>query len=308
MLRYFSLLFICFFLFIKLGAQAPWQGISLPAGFRFNTETFINLIIEQEFMGIRYSTQMDVHTLMNERVKGMNPDSSYIISASYRKMDISVTSILINMEVNSESLTPGDSLSLLLRSMTDKEFTIILSRRGEILGITGLDSLITASAAAGSLAPQPQQEFAMNLVQSIGEEAVKDNYRSNSAFYPGRAVRPKDQWNYQTSIIKSGIPMMTDSRVRLKDLSRDLIFLTSEARLSALNSNGNAEGSPGYEIKGTEICEKKIDNNTGLILESVSSVNIEGMINTPSKESPEQTDQMPFSINSRCTIRCSRLK
>jgi hypothetical protein len=308
MRRNFSLLFTGLFLFFGLGAQSPWNGISLPPDYRFNTETFINLIIEQEFMGIRYSTQMDVHTLMNERVKGINPDSSYIISASYRKMDISVTSILVTMEVNSESISPGDSLSVLLRSITDKEFTIIMSRHGEILEINGLDSLIAASASSGHLAPQPQQEFTMNLIQSIGEEAVIDNYRSNPAFYPGRTVKPKDQWNYETGIVKSGIPMLTDSRVRFKEAGRDMAFLTSEARLSALKSTEEAEETPGYEIKGTEICEKKIDNGTGLMLESVNSLNIEGMINTPSKENPGQTDQMPFSINSRCTIRCSRIK
>jgi len=111
-------------------SQGIKLSLQLPEGYRFTTETSVNLIVEQEFMGIRYNTQMEIATVLHLQVNGMDSDTSYVLSASYQKMDIRVSSILINMEVSTEWKNSQDSLSSVLRSMLGKEFSILLSDKG----------------------------------------------------------------------------------------------------------------------------------------------------------------------------------
>lgn len=293
-------------------SQGIRLAINIPVGYRFNTEASVDLGVEQEFMGIRYNTQMEIITLMSLAVKGVDADSNYILSASYQKMNIRVTSVLINMEVSSESLNPVDSLSLILRNLRGKEFRIILNRKGEIIDIAGLDEMIREITLSSGLPTSQKIEFTQNLIQSLGKEALQDNYRSNSSFYPDHNVKEMDQWEFGLTIMKNGIPMMLNSDIRLKDISKNKGILVSEGRISSqrnyLDQGSILSPDQTYYLTGSEVSEIKIDLKTGLILESIVSQNVTGSIKTVSEENKDQVILIPFKISSRSTILTSPVK
>jgi hypothetical protein len=297
---------VLLFVFSSVDAQRTRLALNLPAGYKYTTETSANLIVEQEYMGIRYNTQMVISTSMNLQVKGLESDSGYTISASYQKMNIRVSSLLINMEVNSESSLSGDSLSILLHSLLGKEFVIFLSSRGDIKDITGLDEMIGETILSGNLPDEQKFEFMRNLVQSLGKEAIIDNSRSFSSFYPDFPVKASDQWNYRINMLKSGIPMELSSYIRLKSINRNLATIVSEGTIKAQLKSRDQYQVPGtnqiYNLSGNEVSEIKMDIRTGLIRESIISQNASGSIRTPSEDKEEKEQIMPFKFNSRVTI------
>jgi len=293
-------------LFTSSYTQSIFLRVILPEGFGYTTETTVNLTVEQEFMGIRYNTQMDINTLMQLKVQGIDADNNYLLSASYKRMDIRVSSLLINMQVNTESIIPGDSLSSLLRSLKGKEFKVILSGKGEFLNIIGLDEMISETILTGNENDSEKIEFNRNLIQTLGKEAFLDNYRSISTLYPDIPVKEQDQWKTALNIIKSGIPMEINSSVRLKEITRDIAVLFSEGRIKTLNekilNNQENKPTPVYYLIGNEISENKIDRKTGLLLESIASQNITGTIKTPATEENAEEMVIPFKIISRISM------
>jgi len=281
-------------------------ALNLPEGYRFNTETTVNMIVEQEFMGIRYNTQMDIVTLLQMEVRELTPDSNYILSASYEKMDIRVSSILINMEVSSETTFSGDSLSGILKLLRGKEFEIEMSHKSEISDIRGIDELIIETVGSGSLPEDQKAEFTRNLIQSIGKEAIQDNYRSNASFYPGKSIKTRDQWETGMNLVKSGIPMYMNSRIRIKEIKGNEAILTAESKLVPQKPGSresiDAAENQFYNFSGNEVSEKRMDTRTGLILESIISQNIAGTIRTPSPEEGGEEIVIPFKIISRSSI------
>ena len=287
---------------LSVYSQSLRLSVNLPIGCSFNTESSLDLFVEQEFMGIRYNTKMVVNTLLYMEVQSLDADSNYLISASYRKMNIHVTGLLVNMEVNSVSNIPGDSLSLVLGLLQGKEFKILFSNTGRILNIFGLDDIISKTINSSSLPEDQKPEFTRNLVQSIGEEVLLDQYSVYRNFYPASPVIPLARWEYKFDVLKSGIPMLINTQIKLKSVSGNLAFMISEGTISpqkALEADDEFTGSVN-NISGNEVSEITMDIKTGLILEDIVSQNISGVLKTPTTEENSATN-IPFKIISRRT-------
>jgi hypothetical protein len=278
----------------------------LPEGYSYYTETTVNLTVEQEFMGIRYNTQMDINTLLKFKVHGIDSDSNYILAASYQRMDIRVSSLLINMEVSTESILPGDSLSGLLRLIRGKDFKILLSGKGEFINIIGLDEMISETILSGNENDSEKIEFNRNLIQTLGKEALLDNYRSIGTFYTDSPIKDQDNWKVVLNIVKSGIPMELNSNILIKEMTSEIIVLFSEGKIISLHENRENISAdpkmPDYYLVGNEISENKFDRKTGLLLESIASQNITGTIKTPVSEENAEEMMIPFKIISRISM------
>jgi len=304
-----------FLMFIHISSaynQSVRLSVDLPVGYRYNTETYGNLVVEQEFMGIRYNTQMEITTVMQIEVVGKDADLSYFLSASYQRMDIRVVNLNINMEVSTESVVPGDSLSAILQTLRGKMFQVILTNKGEISQISGLDEMIIETIEPSNLPEVEKFEFTRNLIQSIGKEALMDYYRNTGSYYPEYAVKVSDQWNYRVNVMKSGIPMELTSNIRMKEISKNTAFMLSESIINTRNDYSGQEiqqaTNPVFKLTGNEISEVKMDIRTGLILESIVSQNVTGVIRAPAEDNPEQVMTIPFKIISRNSIRTTPVK
>ena len=309
MKRFFLFLLLPTILFKISVAQDIRLSLNLPVGYSFITETTQTFIVEQEFMGIQYNTQMETGSTIHFQVKSINKDSSYNLDCSYQKMNIRVSSMLINMEVNSETTFSGDSLSAALMLLKNKVFRIKMNTKGVIEDIYGLDELITEIAKASKLPEEQAFEFNRNLIQSLGKEALLDNYKSNSAFYPELSHKLNDKWSFEIDMIKNGIPMKLSSQIRLKELSKSTAIYVSEGRLNSQNpSTEKPQSDQSFYLVGNEFSEVKINSKNGLIRESIISQNITGTIKTPPTDSTSRETFIPFKVVSRNTMITNTLK
>lgn len=287
-------------------SQGILLKLNLSKGYQFETETMVNLMVEQEFMGIRYNTMMDINTEQKFRVDYYDVDSNIVFISSYIRTKISVSSLLVNMEVNSESGNSSDSLSSVLSSICGKDFRIVMNRKGEIIRILGLNEIIENTVTESNLKVDQKEEFARNLVQSLGEEALMENYNTNRVFYPDFPVESGDSWQLNQTFVRSGIPMDLNAWIHFRGFNKGVATLKSEGSITSRNfkeSSGKSmnPGNP-YRISGNEISDKKIDIKTGLILESIVSQNISGSIITKSPDDLQQDITVPFRLISRCSI------
>lgn len=309
MKHFFLLILFSVCLFTISIAQDIKLVLDLPVGYSFSTETSQNFIVEQEFMGIQYNTQMETGSTINYQVKSINKDSSYNLNCSYQKMNIRVSSMLINMEVNSETTFSGDSLSAILLLLKNQVFQVKMSNKGVIEEISGLDELITETAKKSNLPEEQELEFIRNLIQSLGKEALLDNYRSNHAFYPKGRHFLYDKWNFEIDMVKNGIPMKLSSQVKLKELSKSTAVLVSEGRInSQIPNKEQLPADQSFYLVGNEVAEVKINTKNGLMRESIISQNITGTIKTLPSDSTAQESFIPFKVVSRNTMITNPLK
>lgn len=309
MKRFLIILLFSVFLFKVSIAQDIKLLLDLPIGYSFSTETSQNFIVEQEFMGIQYNTQMETGSTLYFQVKSINKDSSYNMDCSYQKMNIRVSSMLINMEVNSETTFSGDSLSAVLMLLKNKVFTVRMNNKGVIEDIYDLDELITEIAKASKLPEEQAFEFNRNLIQSLGEEAILDYYKSNSGFYPDLGHKLNDKWSFEIDMVKNGIPMKLSSQIRLKELSKNTAILVSEGRLNSQNaSTEKPQSDQSFYLVGSELSEVKINTKNGLIRESIISQQIAGTIKTLPSDSTSHETFIPFKVVSRNTMITNPLK
>ncbi|MCB8998510.1 MAG: hypothetical protein H6540_00380 [Bacteroidales bacterium] len=289
------------FIYLTAFPQKVQTGLFLSDDFRFTTETSVNLNVEQEFMGIRYNTQMEINYLLSLKNTGRDVDSNYVLQAKYRKIDIEVSSMMVNMKVSTEAYLPSDTLSKILSTIINKDFIVILTQQSQILSVEGLDELISNAIENSQLTAEGKTEFKQNLIQSLGEQALADNYCTYPSLYPARELRAPDYWSCKLQIVKSGIPMELNTNVNLTEMNRNYALFLSEGKLTTPKVQSSESDKTGFRLFGTEISEIKMNVHTGLILKSIVSQNISGAVKNPADPNPAEDEWIPFKINSRIT-------
>jgi hypothetical protein len=299
------------FLTKNLQSQFAINGIKLNPGDEFTTETLINQNIEQEFMGIRYSTQMNTLTICEMKVKSLTDENEYMLTTRFNKIKITISGYLINIELSTEETNKKDTITNLLKQLLNKDFTIYMDPKGVIREISGLNDMIKSVISSSKLNEERKNEFYINLVQSIGDEAFKDNFNTFPVGYPESEVKPGSEWDSRLSFSKTGIPLTLDAHVNFKGISGGMALIYSTGRIISGKAdsilNHNPDENKFIRVNGNDVSEWHIDLKTGLITESIVSQNINGSFQSEEEELSGDTE-IPFKISSRTTINTSLIK
>ncbi|PTN08673.1 hypothetical protein C8N47_10728 [Mangrovibacterium marinum] len=270
-------------------AQKTELGLNLEVGHSYTTQSVSVGTISQEMMGQDIQIDLEVVAAMSFKVLEE--------SAAGYKLDVQYTSMVMKMKMpqmektfSSETPEAADPLSGMLAKMTDKSFQLVLSKKGEVLGVKDLDVLMNeAIDALGDLPEAQKQQLQKQLGDSYGENAFRGNMGSMLTIFPAKPVAVGESWSSELKL-DAGMAMNLAMTYTYDGEQGDYYLVSGQGSLSTpelgatVESNGMAMS---FEMTGSMSSHLKIDKKTGWVMAGTAEQTIDG------KATIAGNDQMP---------------
>ncbi|MCE2611837.1 DUF6263 family protein [Flavobacteriaceae bacterium D16] len=194
-----------------------------------------------------------VHELTNE-ISGLlefhvikERDSTFEVDLFFRDLNLVMTSSIQGelMNVNAREVKEGDLQSKVFNSLLNEPVHMILSKNGDILEVTGGDSLVAKMSGASGIS----DEFTLNMMkksleQEFGSEALSNSYEQMTFIYPSKPVSVGEIWKneYQGKLSARNswlLEAVSDSSATIKgeaEISMDISEPVSTMKLDGSQS------------------------------------------------------------------------
>lgn len=153
-------------------------------------------VIVQTIDGAAHEITNNLNGILEFRVIDSN-ETNYHIAMRFKDLNLKMTSSIQGelMNVQAKEVIEGDLQSKIFNSLLDVPIAITLAKNGDIVAISGGDSLITKMAGASGIV----NEFQMNLMKrglekEFGSQALSDSYEQMTYIYPQKGVNIGDTW------------------------------------------------------------------------------------------------------------------
>lgn len=134
--------------------------------------------------------------ILEFRVKG-DTNNTYAINVMFKDLNLKMTSSIQGelMNIKAKDFEEDDAQSKIFNSLLDVPIQIILARTGDILEVSGGDSLVSIMANASGL----EDEFSLNMMKKslekeFGSEALSNSYKQLTFLYPDTSIEVGDSW------------------------------------------------------------------------------------------------------------------
>lgn len=173
----------------------------LSPGDVFTIKQDANQIITQEIDGATHEITNTLQGIMEFRVKGDN-NTAYDIDVIFKDLNLKMTSSIQGelMNIRARDYKEDDAQSKIFNSLLDVPIQITLARTGDILEVSGGDSLVSRMANASGV----KDDFSLNMMKKslendFGSEALSSSYEQLTYLYPISAIEVGDSWNNEYS-------------------------------------------------------------------------------------------------------------
>ena len=216
----------------------------------------------------------------------VNKDSSgnFIFTIKYDKLHIYTKTGDNETEADADNGRLSMNLvDRLLAILKDANLVATITPLGEIKQIKGYDDL---SAQLLSTLDQndlnARQIAQKQLDKMIGGEMIQNNLDQIFKIFPDSAVRVGDKWkiNYDQ---KGDLNFVVTSYFKLKDITSEIVHLTSESEIKSDNSPTTMMG---YAVTSNLEAKYEIESKTGMLLNSKTDSEIKGTIQLQGTEIP----------------------
>lgn len=153
-------------------------------------------IITQTMDGAAHEITNNINGILEFQVIGENKDN-YQIAMRFKDLNLKMTSSIQGelMNVQAKEVIEGDLQSKIFNSLLNIPVQMTLAKNGDIVNISGGDSLIIKMAQASGI----EDEFQMNMLKKglekeFGSEALSDSYKQMTFIYPENGVNIGDSW------------------------------------------------------------------------------------------------------------------
>lgn len=173
----------------------------LSPGDVFTIKQDANQIIIQEIDGATHEITNTLEGLMEFRVKADN-NTAYAIDVMFKDLNLKMTSSIqgVLMNIRARDYEADDAQSKIFNSLLDVPIQITLARTGDILEVSGGDSLVSKMANASGV----KDDFSLNMMKKslendFGSEALSSSYEQLTYLYPIAPIEVGDSWNNEYS-------------------------------------------------------------------------------------------------------------
>jgi hypothetical protein len=247
-------------------------------------------IITQELDGAQHVITNNLDGVMQFIVLDESADS-YRLTITFKDLNLNMSSSIQGelLNVNAAVVDEGSVQSKIFNSLLNEPIYMVLARNGDILEVTGGDSLVAKMANSSGL----QDEFSLNMMKKslekeFGSEALSDSYEQMTFIYPDKEVKVGDGWENEYSGKLSAKNTWT-----LKDLTANTASISG----SALVEMDIAEPATTMKLKGSQMTKITTNLNTGFI----ERMNVEGNFEGVSTMTQLGDQEIPTSIKSIVT-------
>lgn len=188
-------LLLIFFCNITLVAQNKLE-YNLKRGNVFLIKQNAKQIIAQELDGATHEITNTIDGVLEFKVTE-ELENSYQISLTFKDLNLLMTSSIQGelINVKAKEVSERDIQSQIFNGMLNNPVEMTLSKSGDIVSVTGGDSLITKMVNASGL----EDEFSKNMIKKslekdFGSQALSDNYKQMTFVYSNNEVVIGDTW------------------------------------------------------------------------------------------------------------------
>ena len=234
-------------------------------------------------------------------------DSIYDLEARYESLSMNSKASLENsfMVFSSENKDKKDMLSNALSEATDKPFKVKMSKRGKVVYIQNMDSLLWTFLDELTFDMADVKQHAKAEIKRLfGDKMLKSNLEQGSAIFPDHPVSIGDIWT--TDIItNTGITAKSTTRYELKGLDGNCFVISGTLKMKSENNDEYKE-MYGMIIKsdlsGVSSSTTKVNMKTGWIKEQKMIYDMRNL--SKIKESPQLPNGMitDIKMNMQMTI------
>jgi len=179
------------------------------------------------------------------------------------RMNISMPTMTLNIESNKPDTSNGDETDILQKMMgkmfngiIDKPFIIKADEEGNVIEVTGFESLISSMVDSLAIDEDKKAEVLASMKGQFNENEIKKQFAQVLTIFPNKEVKVGDSWE-KTYSIGGQIPSKFVSTYTVKQIEGDHVTMTSKTKISS-------EKSADIELSGDQDGSIIVDSKTGL--------------------------------------------
>ncbi len=204
-----------------------------------------------------------------------------IYNVWYKEMEIEFNGMGQEQKSCSDTITLAvvDPMSEIFSKMTNKKFQATIERKGIVTEILGLD-LIINSAAKKEMNVEPIDDVGRQVLQSYGDEGLKNTLESFIDIFPGKPVKEGDYWS-KTHKLNAGMPVISKTKYTLKTIKGNEAQIDVEGTLEIEPGEARAKLNgmdATYFIEGTRKGSLMVEISTGWVNSGSFSDTLDGSI------------------------------
>ena len=264
----------------------------LTKGDIFTVEQQAEQKITQSLEGTTHEITNRISGVLQFRVMDEKEDS-YLLEFMFRDLIFQIESSLqgVLLDVHAAEPDATDQQSRIFNALLHIPVQMELSRHGQILAVTGGDSLVSRVVREAALPDGfSRAMLRKSLEQQYGSKALAQSYEQMTYFYPSGPVREGDQWenSYEGKL-------EADNTWKLDSLSTDRATISG---LAAIRMQVDDTGSS-MDLRGDQTTLVHASPESGFLMEMRVKSRAEGVSTTA------QTGelQIPTAITSNVIYR-----
>lgn len=253
-------------------------ALNLEKGKEYKQVTCSKATISQDFMGQQMNMVMTINGSMSYLVNSVK-ESCYDITAKFEKLSMSMELPQGKVEFDSEKTDVNDVFSMVLSEMKNKPFKMVMTRKGKVSEIIGIEKLWEDVINRFDQIPEMQREqIKAQITKAYGAKALKGNIEMVTAIYPENPVCKGDKWNINTNL-ESGMSAKMSTEYEFTEMTSDYALIKGNSTLETADKDAyiNTNGAPmKFDLKGSMLSEIKVDKKSGWIVEAKIDQQIKG--------------------------------
>ncbi|RFZ95325.1 hypothetical protein D0C36_07290 [Mucilaginibacter conchicola] len=282
-------------------AQPKKLELNLQKDSTYYLTTNGKLDIDQTIQGAHQLIKTTIKGRMSHKVTSIK-DTLYNIEVAYKSIGMEMEIQGKTLSFDSEAADSSNIFSRVMKSIVNKPFDLVLSKRGEIVTIKNTQNLF--KNIFDGLPPIPEEkktQLLAQLQQSFGDKAIRGNFQESFIVFPKTPIALKGSWTSRTFLETGAISAKTNTRYVLNNITDDGYEISGDAIVvpgaPAEFKNGNGYFMRMSNVSGTTKTIVKIDKQTGWILESQVVKAIKGTMQVKQTLAGPIAMTMPMTVN-----------
>lgn len=225
-------------------------------------------------------------------------DSIYEMEVKYDTLFMTVNMNNIAMEFSSFKNNVNDVMSIILSEITNKPFTIKITKSGRIKEITHTDFLFTTLFdKLPQLNETKKKQIKTQMVNAYGENGSKANFDIIFSIFPGFPVSKGANWS-AIKQVENEIKLKTVCDYTLIEVTDSYFHIIGESKIKPNSDDEITDysGMPSHvKMAGIKTYDIKIDKKSGWIISSAVGLTLKGTVSVI--DGPSMPGGMEMQMN-----------
>ncbi len=154
------------------------------------------------------------------------------IEAQYAKINMSISSAMMNMKMDSEGST-DDPQNKMVKAITGKSFYFNMNNNGAIEKVEGVENIFSDLSSLG-LDEATVGNTRKQLQQSLNDQSLKNMLENGLLQYAGKKVKTGDTWS-TTSMQTVSFPIKIENTWSVTKVEGNVASLSSDGAISTVD-------------------------------------------------------------------------